>query len=444
MNRKSTGFEKVIYGMGNVGANLCWTFMMIYVTMYYTDSAGVAAAAVGSVMLIARFLDGISDVIGAIMIEKVHFKMGKIRPWFLISGPLLGISMWFCFHVPMAWDAQAKAVYVFVTYTFTAAISYTIYNLAFSSILPLMSLDNNDRNKASTVGQLITNIGVMVMNIITPTLLGMWGGLKSQGAWGTLTTIYSVVCAVLIFSMGLFIKEKNESAQEVTEAGGEKEKINVFETLKVVLTTRYTWLLLGLFACFYLCSGITGIRVYFFRDVLGDFNMFALSSTLSSLAMMITMLFVPAAMKKIGKNKVVVGGIILYIVCYGLLGVVGRMNVYTAIACITVGQIGQAPIAAVIYTYIADLVDYIANLKGGKTEGYVSAVSMASSVGTKIGTGLGSAFVGWGLAFFGYNAMAEMQSAAVQSGITLITVGVPIAMSVLMLVGLKVWKLGDK
>ena len=49
MNRieKSSWIEKCIYGLGNVGANLCWTFMGMYITMYYTDSVGIAAATAG-------------------------------------------------------------------------------------------------------------------------------------------------------------------------------------------------------------------------------------------------------------------------------------------------------------------------------------------------------------------------------------------------------------
>lgn len=75
---KSTKLEKAVMGIGNVGSNLCWTFMSMYITMYYTNSVGIAAATVGTIMLIARFLDGISDIIFGLLIEKVHFKMGKI------------------------------------------------------------------------------------------------------------------------------------------------------------------------------------------------------------------------------------------------------------------------------------------------------------------------------------------------------------------------------
>ena len=53
----SSIWEKLIYGFGDVGANLCWSFMAAFITMYYTDSAGIAAGAVGSFMLLARLLD---------------------------------------------------------------------------------------------------------------------------------------------------------------------------------------------------------------------------------------------------------------------------------------------------------------------------------------------------------------------------------------------------
>ena len=145
MAGKSTFLEKIFYGMGGVGMNLCWTFMLIYITVYYTNSVGISAGVVGTFMLASRLLDGVSDFAFAALMEKVHFKLGKIRPWFLICAPLLGISLILCFNVPMGLSASGKVAYAFATYAFTAAVSYTIANLAYAAFLPLLSQDDKDR-----------------------------------------------------------------------------------------------------------------------------------------------------------------------------------------------------------------------------------------------------------------------------------------------------------
>ena len=48
----------------------------------------MAIAAIGTMMLYVRFLDGISDIIMGAIIEKTNTKWGKARPWMLYSVPL--------------------------------------------------------------------------------------------------------------------------------------------------------------------------------------------------------------------------------------------------------------------------------------------------------------------------------------------------------------------
>lgn len=54
--------EKVCYGVGDIGANLVWTTVASFLTIYCTDVAGIAAGVVGTLMLIARLFDGVSDL----------------------------------------------------------------------------------------------------------------------------------------------------------------------------------------------------------------------------------------------------------------------------------------------------------------------------------------------------------------------------------------------
>ena len=51
--------EKVCYGVGDIGANLVWTTVASFLTIYCTDVAGIAAGVVGTLMLIARLFDGV-------------------------------------------------------------------------------------------------------------------------------------------------------------------------------------------------------------------------------------------------------------------------------------------------------------------------------------------------------------------------------------------------
>lgn len=384
-------------------------------------------------MLIARLFDGISDVLFAALIDRCHMKLGKVRPWFMISAPLLGIGLYASFHVPHGLGEQAKIIYIFITYTFVAAVAFTIYNLAFSAILPLMTLDADNRNAVATFGRFATRFGITVINYVTPILLAMWGGEKNTGAWNNISTLYAVLCTVLVFMMGVVIQEK-----EFTEVGNvaestekvQADKGSFIENLKVVLSTKYTWLLIILFTVFYFNSGTMAARAYYYRVVLGDLSLFSVGSMLATLPSLFLLPMMPYIFKKVEQRKAILISMAIYIAASVFWTIVPR-NVTVAYACTVIIGLAWTPLLAVLFVFVADVDDYIL-LKQKKHVEHV--VGMTSSIGTKIGTGLGSAVIGWGLSMFGYIGTQEIQTTGAETGIIGLTTVLPIIGAVIIMI----------
>lgn len=64
-------FERFAYGCGDFGCNIIYTAMSAFLLFYYTDYAGVSAMAVGTIMMISRVFDGISDIIMGVIVDQV-------------------------------------------------------------------------------------------------------------------------------------------------------------------------------------------------------------------------------------------------------------------------------------------------------------------------------------------------------------------------------------
>ena len=68
-----------------------YTHLMVYglltsfVLIYLTDTVGLNAGIVGTLMMFSKFADGVTDVFFGTLIDKTHSKMGKARPWMLWS-----------------------------------------------------------------------------------------------------------------------------------------------------------------------------------------------------------------------------------------------------------------------------------------------------------------------------------------------------------------------
>ena len=441
--------EKIIYGLGDVGANLCWSFMASFVTLYYTDSAGIAAAAAGSFMLISRVLDGITDVICAFLMQKVNTRWGKIRPWFWVAAPLLGIGVYISFNIPMGLSDSQKLMWAFITYTFTGAVAFTIYNLAFTAILPLMSLDQDDRNKATSVQRIICGAGILLIMNVTPILLGLFGGEKSSEAWHTLTLIYAVICTVLVFLMGVIIKEKQLPAAEDTAAAGQaeepaqsaQEKESVFVILKKAVFNKYMPLLLIFFISYYVATTMySGALSYYCRDIMGNLNYMGPLSLAKTIPSMIAIPFCPVLFKKLGKRRVVILTMLIAAAAY-LLRMVNPANFIWVFLMSAVGGFCSGPASAAMFTFVADLADYVRITTGARAESFIA---MTSSVGTKLGSGFGSAIIGWGLAIGGYNATLTQQSAGALFSMNFMENAVPAICIAVGAVCLLLWDMDKK
>lgn len=101
--------ERFSYGCGDFGCNIIYTAMSAFLLFYYTDYAGVSALAVGTIMMVSRIFDGISDIIMGVIVDRTKSKFGKARPWILrmcIPFAVCGVLL---FSVPASWGADSKA-----------------------------------------------------------------------------------------------------------------------------------------------------------------------------------------------------------------------------------------------------------------------------------------------------------------------------------------------
>ena len=58
---KITMKEKISYGFGDLACNTLFTVISSYLMFFYTDIAGIGLAAVGTIMLVSRVVDAVTD-----------------------------------------------------------------------------------------------------------------------------------------------------------------------------------------------------------------------------------------------------------------------------------------------------------------------------------------------------------------------------------------------
>ena len=68
-------YNKVGYGSGDLAANMVYALLTSFVMIYLTDTVGLNAGIAGTLMMLSKFADGITDVFFGSLIDKTKSKI---------------------------------------------------------------------------------------------------------------------------------------------------------------------------------------------------------------------------------------------------------------------------------------------------------------------------------------------------------------------------------
>ena len=126
--------------------------------IYYTNVVGLEPAALATLFLISKVVDGISDPIMGYFLDKFPVtKMGKFRPM-IILGTIICVINYILLWFGAVWIPVGKYVIVYVTYLLLGW-TFDIMDISKNSLLPVMSADDKERNSLSLFNALGTMIG---------------------------------------------------------------------------------------------------------------------------------------------------------------------------------------------------------------------------------------------------------------------------------------------
>lgn len=428
--------ERFSYGCGDFGCNIIYTAMSAFLMFYYSDYAGVNTLAVGTIMLVSRVFDGVSDIIMGIIVDRTKSRFGKARPWLLRMCIPFAISGVLLFSVPAGMSETAKLVYVFVTYNLTSTVIYTAINVPYSSLNALMTQDPYERSVLSIFRNVLATCGTLLINVATLPLVKAFG--NNASAWTKAFVVLGILAIVAFLINFVGTKERVKPA-----SAGEDgvQTVPVKEGILALFKNKY-WIMmtcvLALFFLYYAING--GTTVYYAKEILGDEDLVSTINGIYNAIQIIGMFLIAKLVKKYGKRNVFSLGLILATVGMLILELGGSSMPIIVITSLIRG-IGNACGGATMWAMVSDTIDYGEWKTGYRTEGLVNS---ACSFGYKIGNGIGSALLGLILEIGGYVGTASVQTASAISAIRLCFAWIPIGVFAACFIILRFYHLDDE
>lgn len=428
-NQKVSLAEKLVYGSGQLGLGALFTLFSSYVLYFYTDAIGMNAAIVGTIILVSKLFDGISDIVAGQLVDTHVEKKGHCIPVMVKWIVPMVFSLLLVFLVPNS-SLAVRIAYIFITYNLFNSVLYTYVSVAYTALPSYTTSDPVARSQMCCYSMLFGAFIQTVMASVTLPLVEFFGGQGTQSAWVKTVLIFGVICIIIAILNAVVVKERVENSTPPE---------NIVQSLKIAFKNKY-WIMTVFFTicCNLLLIFNLSVSVYYLNCVVGNLGLMGAYVAVCNVPGVILMMIIPSFLNKISKRTLIMIGTLMMLVGH-ILFILGPTDSATwLLGTGLIRGIGFSAPMGLYTALIADTVDYGEWKTGVKIQGMLFS---ANSVGQKIGQGLMTSLFGLFLSTVGYDGLLEVQSAHTISGIEMFFKYVPLLVYVALLIITYLFKL---
>ena len=392
-------YNKIGYGSGDIAGNVVYAFLTSFVMVYLTDTIGLASGIVGTLIAVSKLFDGFTDIFFGSMIDKTHSKMGKARPWMLYGYIGCVITLVACFAVPTGLGRTAQYAWFFIAYTLLNGVFYTANNIAYSALTSLVTKNSKERVQMGSYRFIFAFSTSLLIQAVTVGFVEKCGG--DAAAWRLVAIIYAMIGLVVNTISVLSVKELPEEELNERDTTVEEEKYGLAQASKLLVKNKFYLMICGTYILQQLYSAMIGAGIYYMTWVLKNKNLFGQFAWAVNIPLIIALVFTPTLVGKWnGMYKLNLRGYILAVIGRALVVVAGYMgSIPLMMAFTALAALGQGPWQGDMNAVIASCSEYTYLTQGKRVDGTMYS---CTSLGVKIGGGIGTAVVGWLLELSGY------------------------------------------
>ena len=253
--------EKIGYGFGDMASSMFWKLFGSYLMIFYTDVFGLPAAVVGTMFLITRIWDSLSDPVMGAIADRTTTKWGKFRPYILWGAVPFGIIGVLTFTTPSL-GMTGKIIYAYITYSLMMGI-YTVVNVPYASLLGVMSPNPKDRNTLATFRMSFAYIGSFIALLLFMPIVNLFSGdgadiIAQQKGWTMGVGVIAIICVILFVLTFALTRERVKPIKQ--------KQAKLKEDLRDLAKNKPWWILLGAGIAALVFNSIRdGATVYYFK-----------------------------------------------------------------------------------------------------------------------------------------------------------------------------------
>lgn len=424
------GFGKLLLWQTSSVSVALSTLVLGFVTIYCTDTLGLEPVLVGTLFMVSKFVDGVTDVVAGFIIDRTQTRWGKGRPYEIFMV-FLWLSTWLLFSCPVGFSTVAKCVWIFFMYVFMNAVCTTFLNGNNVVYMVRAFKSKEQQVKLTAYGSFFTMGAGLAFNIIFP--MAMARIATSAAGWSRLIGMMAVPLTLLGLIRMLTIKEQYHS-EEMT--GTEKLRLS-----DIMALARINKPMMLVSAARFLQNAVAGmgVGVYYWTYIIGNVSLMGVTAIATVLGLPLAFLM-PSMRRKMGMKKMVIYGFAFSALGYLLIFFAGG-NMILVIVAGLITSIGVVPFTMMFNIFIVDCADYN-EFKG--IPGMEGTMGSLTGLAGKIGSAFGGFILGILMSLSGYDGTAAVQTDAALLMIRMLASIVPLIIFAVIILLLRKYSLDEE
>lgn len=357
--------NKILFGIGDMYAGGAFLLVGLLFLKFMTDVAGLSPALAGSVFLIGKIWDAVSDPMMGVISDHTRSRFGRRRIYFL-AGILPVFATFAMLWMSISSESQAaKFSYYAVSYILFNT-SFTMVQVPYNAILPDMTDSYSERSVLSGIRLTFSAVSAIIAGTVPMMIIGSSG----YAAMGLIFGIFYAIPWVCVF-LGTY-----ENAEHQQLQSGERVR-DIIRDLPSIFGNRSFRHHAGLFICSQSAVDIlTTLFIYYLTYVLRRESEFSM--------VMAAMLIVPVIMMPVytkmavrsSKTSPMHLGLVVWIAA--LIAALflkpdqPGFLIYIVAAC---SGIGSASAVFVPWSILPDVTDVDELISGKRREGLYSGIA---------------------------------------------------------------------
>lgn len=416
--------DKIGYLMGDLGNDFTFLLSSSFLLKYYTDVMGVDAFVVGIVMMVARFVDAVTDIaMGRICDRSRTTPVGKFKPWIRRMCAPVAIASFLMYQTRFATAPMAFRIgWLFVTYILWSSIFYTSINIPYGSMASAISASPSDRQSLSTFRSIGSTLAGLIVGAGIPLFAYATradGTLFLDGNRFTLIAGVFSILSVIAYLVCYYLTTERVFLNDTPA----QHKRNSLKNMLLSAVRNRALLSITVASVLMLLSQFTvqSMSGYIFPNYYQNTTAQSVATVIMMVAMLLSAVVSKPLSVRFGKAELSAVSSAFAAIVSLITFFVRPASVWVFVGLQAVSWIGLGLFTMVSWAIITDVIDYSEIKNGIREDGGIYAIySFSRKLGQAAAAGLSGAL----LSIIGYTE-ATQNSPTVLQGIFNISTVVP-------------------